>query len=156
MPKHSPDLDAVLHGLANPTRRAVVERLSGGPASVGMLAEPFDMALSSFMQHLQVLEACNLVRSTKEGRVRTVRIVPETLRETEGWLAEQRRLWTRRLDQLDAYVETLEAEEHVGSGQRHYCEYRRGRECENRQPSSRRGAHGSRRLGLRAARRNDS
>jgi DNA-binding transcriptional ArsR family regulator len=115
MPKHSPDLDAVLHGLANPTRRAVVERLSGGPASVGMLAEPFDMALSSFMQHLQVLEACNLVRSTKEGRVRTVRIVPETLRETEGWLAEQRRLWTRRLDQLDAYVETLEAEEHVGS-----------------------------------------
>jgi DNA-binding transcriptional ArsR family regulator len=110
MLKHDPSLDAVFQGLANPTRRAVIETLNRGPASVGALAAPFDMALPSFMQHLRVLESCELVRSTKTGRVRTVELVPETLRKTEGWLAAQRALWTQRLDQLDTYVKTLESQ----------------------------------------------
>jgi DNA-binding transcriptional ArsR family regulator len=110
MLKHDPSLDAVFLSLGHPTRRAVLETLCRGPKSVGALAEPFDMALPSFMQHLRVLESCELVRSTKTGRVRTVELVPETLRKTEGWLAEQRALWTRRLDRLDTYVKTMESE----------------------------------------------
>ena len=97
-------LDASFHALANPTRRAVVERLGTGPASVTELAEPFDMALPSFLQHLRVLEQAGLVRSQKRGRVRTVRIVPQRLQRAAAWLEHQRSIWERRLDQLDAYV----------------------------------------------------
>lgn len=68
------------------------------------LAEPFHMALPSFSQHLDVLEDCGLVRSSKAGRVRTYRLAPQPLKSAEGWLAKQRSLWTRRLDQLDAYL----------------------------------------------------
>jgi DNA-binding transcriptional ArsR family regulator len=82
----------------------VLARLSRGAASVSALAEPFDMALPSFIQHLQVLERCGLVRSSKRGRVRTYRLVPERLTLAEGWLAQQRSLWERRLDQLDDYL----------------------------------------------------
>lgn len=103
MPKHQM-LEAVFHALANPTRRAVVNRLSRGPATVGDLAEPFDMALPSFMQHLAVLERAGLVRSRKEGRVRTCRLDPGPLELAEDWMAEQRTLWERRLDRLDAYL----------------------------------------------------
>ena len=71
------------------------------------LAEPFDMALPSFLQHLNVLEGCGLVRSEKSGRVRTYQVSPEPLRAAEGWMAEQRALWDRRLDQLDRYLEDL-------------------------------------------------
>ena len=85
-----------------------MERLGRGPATVSELAEPFDMALPSFMQHLRVLEDSGLVRSRKRGRVRTVRIRPANLRRTAHWLAEQRGIWEKRLDQLNAYVETLE------------------------------------------------
>ena len=68
------------------------------------LAEPFHMALPSFSQHLGVLEDCGLVRSRKEGRVRTYQLAPQALKAAEGWLAKQRTLWTRRLDQLDDYL----------------------------------------------------
>ena len=71
------------------------------------LAEPFHMALPSFSQHLDVLEDCGLVRSRKEGRVRTYVLAPQQLRAAEGWLAKQRTLWTRRLDQLDDYLKEL-------------------------------------------------
>jgi DNA-binding transcriptional ArsR family regulator len=101
-------LDTAFHALANATRRAVVERLGKGPATVSELAKPFDMALPSFMQHLQVLEDSGLVQSKKLGRVRTVRIRPTKLKRAAGWLAEQRGIWEKRLDQLNAYVETLE------------------------------------------------
>lgn len=97
-------LDALFHALANPTRRAVVDRLTSGPAAVTELAAPFDMALPSFLQHLRVLESCALVESVKRGRVRTVRLRPETLRTAEGWLARRRAEWERRLDQLDDYL----------------------------------------------------
>jgi DNA-binding transcriptional ArsR family regulator len=97
-------LDRVFRALADPTRRAVVERLGAGPATVSELAAPFGMALPSFTQHLDVLEGCDLIRSRKTGRVRTCRLSPRTLQSAEGWLAKQRALWERRLDQLDDYL----------------------------------------------------
>ena len=104
MPNQSTDLGRVFQALADPTRRAVLERLAGGPAGMSELAQPFRMALPSFSQHLDVLEGCGLVRSSKAGRVRTYRIEPRTLQAAEGWLVRQRALWTRRLDQFDEYV----------------------------------------------------
>jgi DNA-binding transcriptional ArsR family regulator len=97
-------VDQVFRALADPTRRRVLARLGQSPASVSELAEPFGMALPSFLQHLRTLEGCGLVRSQKEGRVRTYRLVPERLRLAEDWLAEQRALWEKRLDQLDEYL----------------------------------------------------
>jgi DNA-binding transcriptional ArsR family regulator len=107
----SPDIDAVFRALADPTRRQVVERLSRSPASVSELAEPFAMALPSFVQHLRVLEGCGLVCSTKHGRIRTYQLAPERLAAAEDWMSRQRRLWERRLDQFDAFVTQL----HEGS-----------------------------------------
>lgn len=107
MPNQSADLGRVFQALADPTRRAVLEKLSRGPAAMSDLAEPFHMALPSFSQHLDVLEECGLVRSSKEGRVRTYALEPQTLKAAEGWLARQRALWTRRLDQFDQYVKEL-------------------------------------------------
>ena len=97
-------LDRVFHGLADPTRRAVLGKLSKGPAAVSDLAQPFNMSLPSFLQHLDVLENCGLVKSRKAGRVRTYRLTPQPLRVAEGWLERQRSLWNRRLDQLDTYL----------------------------------------------------
>jgi DNA-binding transcriptional ArsR family regulator len=104
-------LDQVFQALANPTRRAVVQRLAAGPAPVSELARPFDMALPSFLQHLQVLEGCGLVESEKEGRVRTFRLRPSSLRAAEGWLGRQRARWETRLDQLDEYLLYLKSQE---------------------------------------------
>jgi DNA-binding transcriptional ArsR family regulator len=105
-PSTDPDT-SVFQALAHPTRRAVIERLGRGPASVGELAGPFDMTLPSFVQHLRTLEVAGLVRSRKEGRVRTYVLAHERLGDAEGWLARQRTLWERRLDQLDDYVTSL-------------------------------------------------
>jgi DNA-binding transcriptional ArsR family regulator len=104
MPNQSAELDRVFRALSDPTRRAVLNRLSGGPAPVSELARPFDMALPSFTQHLGVLEDCGLVRSRKKGRVRTYRLAPQPLKAAEHWMVEQRALWERRLDQLDRYL----------------------------------------------------
>jgi DNA-binding transcriptional ArsR family regulator len=106
-----PPIDGIFRALADPTRRRVVERLNRSPASVSELAEPFEMALPSFIEHLKVLEVCGLVRSQKTGRVRTYQLAPEPLKLAENWLAEQRALWERRLDQFDAYVMTLKEKE---------------------------------------------
>jgi DNA-binding transcriptional ArsR family regulator len=100
-------LDQVFQALADPTRRKVIERLVSGSASTSELAEPFEMALPSFTQHLAVLERAGLVTSTKQGRVRTYRLAPAALEVADGWLAEQRRLWEQRLDQLDDFLNTL-------------------------------------------------
>ena len=110
MPKRLDEIDEVLHALADPTRRKVVERLVSGPASTSELAQPFAMALPSFTQHLGVLERAGLVTSTKEGRVRTYRIARKALEVIDTWLAEQRRLWEQKLDQLDALLLTLNPE----------------------------------------------
>jgi DNA-binding transcriptional ArsR family regulator len=100
-------LNRVFQGLADPTRRAVLERLSSGPASVSDLAEPFSMSLPSFLQHLDVLESCGMVKSRKTGRVRTYRLTPQPLRVAEGWLGKQRGIWNSRFDQLDTYLADL-------------------------------------------------
>jgi DNA-binding transcriptional ArsR family regulator len=95
-----PQLDLVFQALADPTRRAIVERLGRGPASVSQLALPFAMSLPAVVQHLHVLEASGLVRSEKAGRVRTCRIDGVALSAAEGWIAERRTAWERRLDRL--------------------------------------------------------
>lgn len=101
------DADVVFHALSNPTRRRVLELLAAGPATVTELAAPFDMQLPSFVQHLAVLERSALVRSTKQGRVRTYAIVPERFGVVDDWLSERRRMWSARLDQFDRYVQQL-------------------------------------------------
>jgi DNA-binding transcriptional ArsR family regulator len=100
-------VDHVFHALAHPARVRVVERLGRGPASVSELAGPAQMSLPAFMQHLRVLEQAGVVRSDKAGRVRTYHLELAPLAEASGWLAEQRSLWERRLDQLDAYVRSM-------------------------------------------------
>jgi len=104
MLNQSAPLDRVFQALADPTRRMMVERLSGGPVSVSALAEPLAMSLPAVIQHLQVLEACGLVRSEKIGRVRTCRIEPAALRGAEQWIAARHAAWERRLDRLGAYL----------------------------------------------------
>jgi DNA-binding transcriptional ArsR family regulator len=100
-------IDSVFRALSDPTRRHVLERLSKSPASVSELAEPFNMALPSFVQHMGILEDCGLVQSRKTGRVRTYEIIPKRLKLAEDWMVRQRALWEKRLDQLDTYLITL-------------------------------------------------
>jgi DNA-binding transcriptional ArsR family regulator len=97
-------LDLVFQALADPSRRAMVERLCRGPASVSELARPLTMSLPAVVQHLQVLEASGLVRSEKVGRVRTCRVAPGALRTAEQWIADRRTTWERRLDRLGEYL----------------------------------------------------
>lgn len=104
----SSSLDLVFGALADPTRRAVLERLCEGDASIGELAQPFDMALPSLMKHVRVLEAVGLVESQKNGRVRTCRLKPDAMTDAARWLAEQRAVWEARLDRLEAYAKTIE------------------------------------------------
>lgn len=104
MASPAPALHGLFQALADPTRLAVLERLSEGPATVSELAEPFAMALPSFTQHLAVLEDAGLVRSRKQGRVRTCELSPKPLAQAESWLLRRRALWERRLDRLDAYL----------------------------------------------------
>jgi DNA-binding transcriptional ArsR family regulator len=93
-------VDRVFHALAEPTRRAMVERLSRGPMSVSDLAHPFEMTLAAIVQHLQVLEESGVVRTEKTGRVRTCRLNSSGLGLAERWLSQRRALWEQRLDRL--------------------------------------------------------
>src|SRR5580704_19095681 len=111
MPNQTEQLNQVFQALADPTRRAVLKRLSRGPMSTLQLARPFDMALPSFTQHLGVLEKFGLVKSKKSGRVRTYTLAPRRLRAAEDWITDRRKLWERRLDQLDAYLLTMKENE---------------------------------------------
>ncbi len=103
-------LDRAFQALADPTRRAMVERLTQGPASVSELKRPLAMSLPAVMQHLAVLETSGLIVSEKAGRVRTCRINPPALAEAERWIADRRLEWERRLDRLDEYLQTLKRE----------------------------------------------
>jgi DNA-binding transcriptional ArsR family regulator len=98
------ELDLAFHALADPTRRAMVDRLSRGQASVSELARPLAMSLPAVVQHLQVLEAGGLVRSEKTGRVRTCRIDSAALGRAEQWITERRGSWEQRLDRLGEYL----------------------------------------------------
>ncbi len=111
MPNQIETLDNVFHALADPTRRAVLHQLSGGEASISELAEPHDMALPSFLQHIQVLEDSGLIRSKKIGRVRTCRMEPKQLSKAEQWISRQQAIWEARLDRMEAYLDELERKE---------------------------------------------
>jgi len=100
-------LDLAFQALADPTRRAMVERLSQGPASVSELAQPFAMSLPAVLQHLAVLEGSGLVVSRKQGRVRTCSIDPQALSLAEEWINARRNEWARRLDRLGRYLDEL-------------------------------------------------
>ncbi len=100
MPAAKPAVDRVFHALGDPTRRAIMEKLSRGPVSVSRLAEPLDLTLAAVVQHLQILEDSGLVVTEKIGRVRTCRIEPKGLSVAEHWIRDRRTIWERRLDRL--------------------------------------------------------
>jgi DNA-binding transcriptional ArsR family regulator len=100
----------MFHALADPARRAMVERLSRGPAPVSDLARPLPMSLPAAMQHIGVLEAAGLVRSEKLGRVRTCTLDTTALSQAERWINERRIEWEHRLDRLGDYLKTLESQ----------------------------------------------
>jgi DNA-binding transcriptional ArsR family regulator len=97
-------VEDVFHALGDPTRRQIVERLSRGPATVSELAAPLPISLPAVVQHLRVLQDSGLVDSEKVGRVRTCRVRPATMRRAEGWIAERRAEWERRLDRLEDFL----------------------------------------------------
>ena len=100
MPKKKPDIDRVFHALGDPTRRAIMEKLSQGPVSVSRLAEPLSITLAAVVQHLQVLEESGLVQTEKTGRVRTCRIESAGLSIAQQWINDRRSTWERQLDRL--------------------------------------------------------
>jgi DNA-binding transcriptional ArsR family regulator len=110
MLNQSADLDRLFHALADPARRAMVERLTHGPAPMGELARPLPMSLPAAMQHLGVLEAAGLVHSEKVGRVRICAMEPQALSLAEQWINARRIEWEHRLDRLGDYLKTLENE----------------------------------------------
>ena len=111
MPNYNSELNQIFSALSDPTRRAVLARLSQGPAPVTELAKPFNMALPSFTQHMGVLEKSGLVRSQKKGRTRIYQLSPEPLKTAGSWIAEQQQLWQRRLDQLDSFLANMKEKE---------------------------------------------
>jgi DNA-binding transcriptional ArsR family regulator len=104
-------LDRTFHALSDPTRRAMVQRLSRGPATVSELAKPLAISLPAVMQHLAVLEASGVVTSRKEGRVRTCQLEPKALTAAERWITERRQLWERKLDRLGEFLDATADED---------------------------------------------
>lgn len=100
MARKKPDIDRIFNALGDPTRRAIVEKLSEAPTSVSRLAEPLNITLAAVVQHLQVLEESGLVHTEKVGRVRTCQIDPAGLAAASQWITDRRSNWERRLDRL--------------------------------------------------------
>jgi DNA-binding transcriptional ArsR family regulator len=98
-------LDRAFRALADPTRRAIVDRLSRSQASVSEIAKPLSMSLVAVVQHIQRLEECGLIQTQKIGRIRTCRIEPQALGMVERWLSERRAMWEGHLDRLGAVLE---------------------------------------------------
>ncbi len=111
MEQYSDPLDGIFQALADPTRRAVLARLGRGPASISDLASPFDMALPSFMKHIHALEGSGLIRTQKQGRVRTCAIEESRFAAIEAWMSTQRALWQGRTDRLEQFVTSAENKE---------------------------------------------
>jgi len=105
MLEYSQQLDLSFHALSDATRRAMLERLSHGPASVSELAKPYDMSLAAIYQHVRVLEESGLIVTEKHGRTRQCRISAEAVERVEGWLSERRRLWESHFDRLGRFLE---------------------------------------------------
>jgi DNA-binding transcriptional ArsR family regulator len=104
MVNHS-SLDRTFAALADPTRRDILDRLAGGPATLGELAAPFDMTLPGLMKHVRVLEQARLVVTEKKGRTRECRLGSEQLDDAARWIETYRRRWEGRLDRLGGYLE---------------------------------------------------
>lgn len=111
MDQYEERLSEVFQALADPTRRAVLARLGRGPASISDLARPFDMALPSFMKHIHALEESGLIRTHKDGRVRTCAIEKDRFAVVESWLSAQRALWEGRTDRLEQFVAAAQEKE---------------------------------------------
>jgi len=103
-------LDLAFQALADPARRAMMDRLAQGPASVSELARPLPMSLPAVMLHLKVLEESGLIKSEKAGRVRTCRIEPQMLSQAERWITERRQMWERNLDRLGVFLDQTKPE----------------------------------------------
>ncbi len=106
MENNSASLDSAFHALADPTRRAVIARLTAGPAPVRTLGEPVQIGLPTLLKHLRVLEESGLIVSEKTGRTRICRMQPQRLQMVEAWLNARRAEWLASADRLAAYVET--------------------------------------------------
>ena len=102
-------LDQAFQALADPTRRAMIERLSRGPVTVSELAAPFDMSLTAVMQHLKVLEGAGLITRGRSAQWRPCRLEAAPLKEIDGWMNDYRRFWEASFDRLDAYLKELQA-----------------------------------------------
>lgn len=111
MLKHSGALDLAFMALGDPTRRALVDRLASGPATVSELAAPLPITMPAVLQHLRVLEDSGLVRSEKVGRVRTCHLELKMLNSAQSWIEARKAMWERRLDRLDALLASLPPEE---------------------------------------------
>jgi DNA-binding transcriptional ArsR family regulator len=104
-------LSQTMFALADPTRRAILARLSTGEATVNELAAPFDMSLPAVSKHLKVLERANLITRSRTAQWRPCRLEPEPLKAVDGWLGDYRKLWEHRLDRLENYLATLKQPE---------------------------------------------
>jgi DNA-binding transcriptional ArsR family regulator len=104
MVQYQVELDRTFSALSDPTRRAILERLGRGPATIGELAEPFGMSLTGLKKHVHVLEAADLVVTQKVGRTRRCRLGPARLEDATRWIEEHRNRWERRLDRLEEYI----------------------------------------------------
>ena len=104
-------LSATFAALADPTRRAILARLASGETSVSQLAAPFDISMPAVSKHLKVLERAGLIARGRDAQMRPCRIEPEALRNVDDWLEVYRRLWEQRLDRLDDYLKTLQAQQ---------------------------------------------
>ncbi len=101
-------LDATFTALADPTRRAIVARLTAGDATVNELAAPFDMTLPGISKHLKVLERCGLISRSRRAQFRPCRLERAALDAAAGWIEENRRIWTERFDQLDQHLRDIQ------------------------------------------------
>jgi DNA-binding transcriptional ArsR family regulator len=117
-------LSATFAALSDPTRRAILARLASGETSVSKLAEPFAMSLPAVSKHLKVLERAGLITRGRDAQMRPCKLEVRALKEADDWLEEYRRLWEQRLDRLDEYLQTLQADDAAGKAKK---EKRRGR-----------------------------
>ena len=109
-------LSATFAALADPTRRAILARLSKGEATVTELAEPFDMSMPAISKHLKVLERAGLIERGREAQWRPCRLQAQPLKQVESWVEQYRRHWEERFDRLDAYLKQLQAREKNDDG----------------------------------------
>jgi DNA-binding transcriptional ArsR family regulator len=104
-------LDHTFAALADPTRRAILARLALGEATVGELAEPFEVSLPAISKHLKVLETADLIIREKRAQQRVCKLKPEALKSASDWIEQNRRMWEERFDRLDAYLRELQSKE---------------------------------------------